>query len=257
MRRSQSPPSSELIPLPPEASQTCSGAQLREPRRYRRLLLGCDFSLTREEALTETLAARLSQPSHDFLADASLACRHWLIAQIMRQDGTTDIQVAEVCPHCSELLEFRLDLAQAIRSAEPVVMAGLDRPGWRLPTARDLASAHTPEELLSACVPDPAVDPQAAEQILRDADPLGTIALHGPCCQCGQELRTEIDLPARWLTIARRSGMELLEEVHLIASRYHWSERDILGLTESRRRQYIALCRADSESEGLEQQVYV
>jgi hypothetical protein len=40
----------------------------------------------------------------------------------------------------------------------------------------------------------------------------------------------------------RRRVDELLEEIHLLASRYHWSEKEILEVPESRRRVYINLC---------------
>jgi hypothetical protein len=33
----------------------------------------------------------------------------------------------------------------------------------------------------------------------------------------------------------------LLEEVHYLAFHYHWSEKDILSMTRSKRRRYLAI----------------
>jgi hypothetical protein len=226
---------------------------LREPAEYRRLLLDTDFLAPRESALTQALAARIARPSRDCLHGMTLADRHWLIAQVMLRDGTTALEVAEVCSGCGELLELRLDLADAIRDATAAIQKGV--MGLRLPTARDVEGAETPEDLLAACALGAAGDPEEIEERLRDADPLGTIALNADCCQCGRQVRAEVDLAARWLASARRATYGLLEEVHALARRYHWTEREILGLSEARRQFYIELCQAEQETE-MERFVY-
>lgn len=44
-----------------------------------------------------------------------------------------------------------------------------------------------------------------------------------------------------------RAG-DVLHEVHQLASAYHWSERDILGLTLRRRLAYRMLLEADADA---------
>jgi hypothetical protein len=39
----------------------------------------------------------------------------------------------------------------------------------------------------------------------------------------------------------------LFEEVHVLARHYHWSERDILALTATRRGRYLQLLARDAE----------
>jgi hypothetical protein len=41
----------------------------------------------------------------------------------------------------------------------------------------------------------------------------------------------------------------LYEEVHRLAWHYHWAEREILAMTHSKRRRYLALLRRELERE--------
>jgi hypothetical protein len=140
----------------------------------------------------------------------------------------------------------------AMRDAEAEMTPAVE--GLRLPTARDLARAQTVEELIAACAP--GGDAEEIEAMLAKADPLCSIALNAECCLCGGDVRAEVDLAARWLSAQRRIACGLLEEVHMLARHYHWSEREILGLSESRRQYYIALCQVE-QSAYMEQSAYV
>jgi hypothetical protein len=46
----------------------------------------------------------------------------------------------------------------------------------------------------------------------------------------------------------RERSRHLLREVHVLARVYHWSERQILRLTITRRRAYLALIEADQDA---------
>jgi len=258
MKRSPNRPSNDRLALPIgilDRGRRLRAVTLRAPDEHRRLLLDVDFSGPRERAIGGALGARIERPSSDCLGRLTLADRHWLIAQLMLRDGIDAIEIAEACARCGGLLELRLDLAAVVRDAEPEMMNRVD--GVRLPTVRDLERAGSSEEFLASCAPDHTGDLAEIEQALSDADPLGTVALNAACCLCGNDVRVEIDLVARWLAIAQRAAHELLEEVHALARHYHWSEREILALNESRRQYYIALCEAEHESDSLERQVYV
>ncbi len=49
----------------------------------------------------------------------------------------------------------------------------------------------------------------------------------------------------------RRDG--LFPEVHRIATRYHWAERDILALSWARRRRYLTHIESDSAASILDE----
>lgn len=81
----------------------------------------------------------------------------------------------------------------------------------------------------------------ALNQVLDDLDPLVNFSLAVTCPHCGQPSQPEIDLGAWALKILQRVQQRLLETVHRLASRYHWSEAEILALPEWRRARYLAL----------------
>ena len=72
-------------------------------------------------------------------------------------------------------------------------------------------------------------------------DPQAEIELQLICPACRQAFSTLFD-PADYLfrEIAARGG-DIYREVHLLALHYHWSEREILGLTPRKRWLYLGL----------------
>jgi len=225
---------------------------LRTREERRRRLLDVDFEAPREQAVAAALAARFTKP----VDGITLAERHLLIAKLMLQDGARSMEAAEVCARCGALLELQLDLAGAVCGAEAAIARGTADPRLRPPTARDLEQAASPEDLVALCALEP-IDVAEAEKVLADADPLASITLTGSCCVCGGDVRAAVDLVSRWLAAERRIAAGLLEEIHELARHYHWPERDILALSDSRRRQYITMCRAEQDSEALEPSAYV
>ncbi|MBD2232774.1 hypothetical protein [Phormidium tenue] len=81
----------------------------------------------------------------------------------------------------------------------------------------------------------------ALNQALDDLDPLVNFSLAVTCPHCGQPSQPEIDLGAWALKILQRVQQRLIETVHRLACRYHWTEAEILALPEWRRDRYLAL----------------
>ncbi len=93
-----------------------------------------------------------------------------------------------------------------------------------------------------------------AEAIRFDAQDLGRIdaaieaispeiadSVEATCPDCGTVAKARIDP----FGFAFPSAGDLLREVHLIATAYHWSEASILSLSQARRRSYVDLIRQD------------
>jgi hypothetical protein len=78
-------------------------------------------------------------------------------------------------------------------------------------------------------------------QVLDDLDPLVNFSLAVTCPHCGLPSQPEIDLGAWALQILQRVQQRLIETVHRLACRYHWTEAEILALPEWRRDRYLAL----------------
>ena len=123
---------------------------------------------------------------------------------------------------------------------------------FRVPTAGDqVAIAHDPDpeaELLRRCVRPSSLPPETrarVEEAMESIAPNLQSDLEGVCPECGTLVRAPFD-PQRWvLRELRGQAAWVYEEVHLLARRYRWSERDILALPASRRARYVDLLRAE------------
>lgn len=90
-------------------------------------------------------------------------------------------------------------------------------------------------------------DAPRAAQALAEADPLVAFRVHCACPECGTPDDHAIDLEAEALRQLALRQVALLDEVHRIASRYGWSEREIFEVPPARRRLYLQAMGAGEE----------
>jgi len=90
-------------------------------------------------------------------------------------------------------------------------------------------------------------DAPRAAQALAEADPLVAFSVHCTCPECGTPDDHAIDLEAEALHQLALRQVALLDEVHRIASRYGWSEREIFEVPPARRRLYLQAMGAGEE----------
>jgi hypothetical protein len=172
------------------------------------------------------------------------------------------------CPAggCGQSIEVELSIADLIaaqRAAEqePMVTLSIEetRLTLRRPTGADQwewAARSYPDQATAVrdvvrALIEPSLDrlpaalPSAWLNQVGDSlgaiDPLVGFAIDVACPVCGSVARHELDLEALALARLRRRRDQLLLEVHLLASRYHWPEREILALPTSRRTAYLTL----------------
>jgi hypothetical protein len=69
--------------------------------------------------------------------------------------------------------------------------------------------------------------------------------IDGVCPECGATVRAPFDPQRYVLRELREHASYLYEEVHILASRYHWPEREILALPRLRRARYAELAQAE------------
>jgi hypothetical protein len=134
---------------------------------------------------------------------------------------------------------------------------------FRLPTAEDLnaaaalarrSPAEGEDELFRRCVIGaeaageemPALDlpapiRAAVTDEMGDRDPQAELALELHCPSCSAESSVVFDAATFLLQELDRRAARLLEEIHTLALRYHWSETDILAMSARRRGQYLGL----------------
>lgn len=98
-----------------------------------------------------------------------------------------------------------------------------------------------------------ALQDEAIEQIgvlMAERDPQAEILLDAECPACGSRAPAVFDAASYVQEEIGQHGDALLRQIHLLASRYHWSERAILRLSARRRRMYLDLIAEDQLRAG-------
>jgi hypothetical protein len=169
------------------------------------------------------------------------------------------------CAACGETLELEIAVADLCSAAKPdTVELAVCVEGYglelHLPDSRDLAACAAADPsaaeavLLGRCVVAascggqpidtkdlPAVAVAAVARRLSEADPQADLRLALVCAGCGRQWRAPFDIvPFLW-TELDAWAVRALQEVHVLAAAYGWSERDILRLGPVRRGRYLRM----------------
>ena len=145
----------------------------------------------------------------------------------------------------------------------PTGTVEIEAEKFRLPTSRDLArlvsetsgeaKAEGAARLLALCRMEEEntqerqwteAEIDAVGERMAAADPLAEIMLHFACPACKSVCEETLDLAAFLWAELEALGRRLALEVHTLATAYGWSEREILSLSEPRRRLYLEMVRA-------------
>jgi hypothetical protein len=171
-------------------------------------------------------------------------------------------------PECGQRveMEFRVeDFVNSVRPHRPRDVQDDARPGWfrledtevvfRLPTVGDQAavagSARAGRDLEELCIKPPGLLARLRARVERAMEQLApevSRPIAGQCPHCGQGLSALLYVPVLVLDELRRAAVGIYEEVHLIASAYHWSEDSILALPRARRWGYAERVRAQNRA---------
>jgi hypothetical protein len=204
--------------------------------------------------------------------DARAAFRQWnvvdrlqgLLAIAYASNGAETAALAH-CSDCRGQIELELGLPGfAADSVETVECDSPDgqRIRGRLPTGADLIAwsdeAAGDESWLAqrlvVAIDDlpPAQNWQLPQtwlapiaEALQAADPLTALKLDVQCPFCACALAVEVDLESLLLTALGRRQRTVIEEVHRLASHYHWNETEIVAMPAWRRRRYLDRIQAD------------
>jgi hypothetical protein len=244
------------------------GVYLREPAGAEDALLAeagaCDA------ALAVALLSALAQPAEAEELDwgslpmtdvdaALLRVRQLVLGDHVRADV--------VCPEggCGQRIDVAFRVSEYLAHHAPRTTRGVlkdDEAGWfrlarfpvsfRPPSFADLSSlpreADAARALAERCI-RPARVPARVRRRIEAAMEALSPCLHGEldavCAECGTAVRVAFDPQSYVLRELRAEAHFLFEEVHLIAGRYHWSERDILALPRRRRARYVELAHAE------------
>jgi hypothetical protein len=216
-------------------------------------------------AVTAALVASLARiggapPDEQVVADLAVGDRQFLARRLGVHLGRDPLWCTADCGACGT--RFDVEVRQADL---PVKDAGETFPNvdvgplrLRVPSGADQETiAHLPDEqaveaLVARCrtdldetdldetgLPDghATVDPAAIEEALETVAPEVALAVLAHCPSCEEENLLAVDPYAGILG----ADDDVFDDVHRLASSYHWSEADILALTRDRRRRYLRL----------------
>jgi len=204
--------------------------------------------------LLHGLAAPDAEP--ESLADEPLGRRNVALTHLHQELFGRRIRADLACPGCGTRLQCELDAAALL--ATPASASGtveVDGLAFRLPTSRDLASileerdpSHGALILARRCLTAPAIGADDArletlldrvEDALERADPWADVTVDVHCEVCGHAWTSPLDLARFVWDEVEAYAVRVLDEIHLLAHAYGWSEPEILALSDSRRTAYL------------------
>jgi hypothetical protein len=227
-----------------------------------------------DPSLVLALAGRLGQAEGecDWAAlpvhDASV-----LIARL-RQAVVGDRITADIicrAAGCGQRVDLSFSLERYLAHHRPRAARGrgwaaapcADAPGWnalhgpagetvrfRIPTLRDQievdGEADPAAALVRRCVA-PASAParvlRRVEVVLEAMAPALAGMLQGKCPECGQDVEAWFDVRLYCVTDLCARARFVLDDIDLLAQRYHWPEQAILRLPRARREHYVERAR--------------
>lgn len=198
----------------------------------------------------------------------SVADRQYLMSRLAALLKGEQLWLNVDCGYCHSLFDVELR-----RCDLPVKEAGKGYPriklrlnNWEIeadvPTGRDqkgiggLTEAEAVHRLLRQCIRSvngrapiedffsqlTVTDIAAIDKAMDDVSPAVCDQLAVTCPECGQEQYARLDHYADVVL----DEYVFYDEIHTIASHYHWSEQDILDLPRDKRRRYLDLINRSS-----------
>jgi hypothetical protein len=189
----------------------------------------------------------------DALADEPLGLCNAALLEVRAATFGRRLRARVDCPQCAAPLELELDTVELLEERQgPADSIQVDGLRFRPPCNRDLARIAGEVDadvaagrLLALCALDEPEDTDLypllaeVERALEQADPWSDLSLGMECDACGEAWSEVLDVPALlWDEVEHRARL-LLDEVHLLAQAYGWSENTILDLSDQRRAAYL------------------
>jgi hypothetical protein len=186
-----------------------------------------------------------------------LALRRTLLGEVVRA------AVRCTAAECGALFDVSFRISDYLRHHLPrkARTSNGDEPGWfrldrtetffRLPTACDVI-ALTGETDVEGALAARCIRPDASSKVRRRVEtamqalaPSLYDELDCVCHECGASVPLVFN-PVRFVLgeLAGRAA-HIYDDVHLLASRYHWTENDILALPQARRARYAELAHGE------------
>jgi hypothetical protein len=203
-------------------------------------------------------------------AELSIGERDSRLLQLRQQLFGTRLANMTQCPQCAERIEWEGDTrelsllsqpAQRPENANGVFNLEVDdfNITFRLPNSVDIyraletgAGPAATANLRSSCILDiqrggeickkddlSEMAFQKLDHAMEEADPQADIRMELKCPACSHQWEALFDISRYLWTEIDRWVPQVLEEVHILAANYGWSEQDILNMGPLRRHLYL------------------
>jgi hypothetical protein len=205
--------------------------------------------------------------SWDALAVLSIGQRDGELLTLREWIFGPQIAGLAACPECGQRLEINFNVADVRvapstdSSVEEKIAVTDYEVSFRPPNSLDVMAIAPKVELsekrkllFERCVlearykGEPAapdrLPPELIDRVthrIAEADPQADVRLDISCASCGHRWREIFDVVNFFWTEIDAWARRLLREVHILASAYGWSERDILLLSPWRRQAYLEM----------------
>ena len=224
--------------------------------------------------LNSTLDSIGTQPVNaSLVADLCVADRQFLMLRLAAMLDGEQVWLKVTCAHCDAPFDVdirRCDLpVKEAGQSFPHVMLNLNdcTIDARVPTGADqqriteLSEEQAMQQLLQSCICTvngkpvskefisnlSGKDIDAIDEALDEVSPAVCNQLLVTCPECGREQNAVLD----HYVLSSMDRYLFYDEVHTLASHYHWSEAAILDLPQARRRLYLNMI---NRSAGMTQQ---
>lgn len=213
------------------------------------------------------LAAFCKKDTPQDLARLPIGERDTLLLSLREQIFGPNFSGLATCPGCGQRLEtsFCSEEIRVEASPEPGRSLSVDIDGYlvhfRLPDTLDLMAIgglsnldEATRSLLGRCILNasyrgeeiafdalPEMVHEAALKLMNESDPQADVQLDICCPECGHNWQAAFDILSYLWEEIDAWALRILNDVHVLAFAYGWSEADILAMSSWRRQVYLEL----------------
>jgi len=194
-----------------------------------------------------------SQQSWESLLQLPIGERDRRLFSLRCQLFGSPLHVFTACPQCQLELEFSFDSEQLFDNKSASQSASFKLAGSQvrlLNTADQLTISHLPKDEVQQFIMKNCVQTEQGQdkpeldgviEAMLQHDPLAEILLQLQCDQCRHQWPLLLDVVSFFQQELDDYVKSLLQQVHILASAYGWSEQDVLSLSAERRHVYMEM----------------
>jgi hypothetical protein len=190
----------------------------------------------------EALACEACCPVEDCgeKLEIRLAVRDLLVPVYSITAREHESQVADAAGN-SARVRFRLPNGDDHEAAAALARSDVDAALAQLVQRCVLALEPSADGRAASAASLPVALEQTLSERMAELDPQAELLLRAGCPACGGAFRARFDIASFLKQRMTERAQVLYREVHLLAFHYHWSERDIVGMSARKRQRYLRL----------------